>query len=188
MKYKFYSPIKGIIDYSDNCALDYESYFDEEAIEDLDYISFNYLNQRELSFYEEIINISIKNSLDYKNDEGKGLMHYFGYGDDDIELLEKVKSAYPKIETIGDNAYGVMECEISEKLNDYDIKKLKKYFGGQYSDGWGEGFEQQGIKTREGTIYLSFWPDNFYIDTEEEFENRLNEEMENSIDFINFDM
>ena len=187
MKYKFYSPIKGVIDYGDNCTLDYESYFDEEAIEDLDYISFNYLNQRELSFYEEIINISIKNSLDYKNDEGKGLMHYFGYGDD-MELLEKVKSAYPKIETIGENAYGVMECEISEKLNDNDIKILKEYFGGQYSDGWGEGFEQQGIKTREGTIYLSFWPDNFYIDTEEEFENRLNEEMENSMDCINFDM
>ena len=187
MKYKFYSPIKGVLDYSDNCALDYESYFDEEAIEDLEYISFDYLNQKELSFYEEIINISIKNSLDYKNDEGKGLMHYFGYGDD-MELLEKVKSAYPKIETIGENAYGVMECEISEKLNDNDIKILKEYFGGQYSDGWGEGFEQQGIKTREGTIYLSFWPDNFYIDTEEEFETRLNEEVESNIDCINFDM
>ncbi len=34
-------------------------------------------------------------------------MHYFGYGNDDIELLEKVKSAYPKIETVGENAYGV---------------------------------------------------------------------------------
>ncbi len=62
MKYKFYSPIKGLIDYGDNCVLDYESYFDEEAIEDLEYISFNYLNQKEVSFYEEIINIAIKNS------------------------------------------------------------------------------------------------------------------------------
>ena len=82
-------------------------------------------------FYEEIINIAIKNSWDYKSDEGKWLIHYFGYGDDYIELLEKVKSAYPKIETVGENAYGVMECEISEKLNDNDIKILKEYSGGQ---------------------------------------------------------
>ncbi len=44
MKYKFYSPIKGVIDFENNCVLDYELYFDEEAIEDLDEISFDYLN------------------------------------------------------------------------------------------------------------------------------------------------
>ncbi len=38
-------------------------------------------------------------------------MHYFEYGDN-IELLEKVKSEYPKIETLRENVYGVMECKI----------------------------------------------------------------------------
>ena len=33
MKYRFYSPVQGIIDYDFNKDMDYDSYFDEEAME-----------------------------------------------------------------------------------------------------------------------------------------------------------
>lgn len=41
------------------------------------------------------------------------------------------------------------------------------YFNGQYSDGWGEGFSQRGIETSYGVLYLDFWSDDFYIETED---------------------
>ena len=36
MEYRFYSPVQGIIDYDFNKDMDYDSYFDEEAMELVD--------------------------------------------------------------------------------------------------------------------------------------------------------
>ena len=49
------------------------------------------------------------------------------------------------------------------------IEKVKAYWEGQESDGWGEGFEQRGIKIPEGELYVSFWNsgDEFFLTTEE---------------------
>lgn len=53
-------------------------------------------------------------------------------------------------------------------MTDQEIKILKDYFSGQYSDGWGEGFAQRGIETSYDVLYLDFWSDDFYIETEDE--------------------
>jgi len=46
---------------------------------------------------------------------------------------------------------------------------LKAEWTGQYSDGWGEGFEQKQIKISQGELMVSFWDcNNYYIHTEQE--------------------
>ena len=173
MRYKFYSPVQGIIDYDFNKDMEYDAYFDEYCIEDLEKKDFDYLTGEDITVYEEYINQMIEKDLKKELDEGMGLMQYFNYGSREIykDLLEKVTAAYPRIETVGDKAYGVMVCDIEKPLADQEIEILKDYFNGQYSDGWGEGFSQRGIETSYGVLYLDFWSDDFYIETEDELKN-----------------
>ena len=183
MKYKFYSPVQGVIDYDFNKDMEYDAYFDECCIEDLEKMDFDYLTGEELTVYEEYINQIIEKDLKKEADEGMGLMQYFDYGSGENykELLEKVKSAYPRIETVRNKAYGVMVCDIQKPLNEKEFEILKDYFSGQYSDGWGEGFAQRGIETLCGVLYLDFWSNDFYIETEEELKNRLEYEQGTSM-------
>jgi hypothetical protein len=68
-------------------------------------------------------------------------------------------------------------------LTDQEIEILKDYFNGQYSDGWGEGFFQREIETSYGVLYLDFWSDDFYIETEDELKNRLESKQDNEMQF-----
>jgi len=68
-------------------------------------------------------------------------------------------------------------------LTDQEIESLKDYFNGQYSDGWGEGFFQREIETSYGVLYLDFWSDDFYIETEDELKNRLESKQDNEMQF-----
>ncbi len=100
-------------------------------------------------------------------EEPRGLMHYF---DRSLVVAAKVMSAYPKVEIVDGEVYGVLECKVSEALTEHDIEVLKEYWTGQMSDGWGEGFEQHPILVEDGEIYVSFWnSENFWnVMTEEE--------------------
>ena len=185
MRYKFYSPVQGIIDYDFNKDMEYDAYFDEYCIEDLEKKDFDYLTGEDITVYEEYINQMIEKDLKKELDEGMGLMQYFNYGSRENckELLEKVKSAYPRIETVRNKAYGVMVCDIQKPLNEKEIEILKDYFAGQYSDGWGEGFAQRGIETLCGVLYLDFYSDDFYIETEDELKNSLESKQDNEMQF-----
>lgn len=68
-------------------------------------------------------------------------------------------------------------------MTDLEIEILKDYFNGQYSDGWGEGFFQREIETSYGVLYLDFWSDDFYIETEDELKNRLESKQDNEMQF-----
>ncbi|MFR8713002.1 hypothetical protein [Anaerotignum lactatifermentans] len=68
-------------------------------------------------------------------------------------------------------------------MTDQEIEILKDYFNGQYSDGWGEGFFQREIETSYGVLYLDFWSDDFYIETEDELKNRLESKQDNEMQF-----
>ena len=106
---------------------------------------------------------------------------------------EKLISTKITCERIKDILFGVAECEVSDDWTDDDTKQLKKYLSGQYSDGWGEGFEQHEIASYEEedefldedteeyyydtvtyNVYVSFWQyRNFRIMTEDELKEYI---------------
>ena len=96
----------------------------------------------------------------------RGLMVYY---DANSPVNEKVVSAFPSVEVRNGGLVGVLTCQITEPLTESEMAEFKSYWAGQCSDGWGEGYEQQEIKTDEfGTIYVSFWnpSDSWQIEVE----------------------
>jgi hypothetical protein len=123
------------------------------------------LSQAEAVYYmDEILEAIEKEKLP---DEGqRGLMVYF---DRDKALAEKVYSTHPTVEEYNGELWSVMVVEVYGELTESEMSILADYFTGQYSDGWGEGFEQRGIKIHCGEIYVSFWDSkNFFIKPERE--------------------
>lgn len=126
---------------------------------------------------------------------------------DDINLAEyadeyhgatyykKLHSIKMSTEIYNGKIYGMAICEVEDDWNDDETNQLKEYLTGQYSDGWGEGFEQREISTWTDEeeceeydkeedeyytdyydarfyAYVSFWQSkNFMIMTEDELKN-----------------
>lgn len=111
------------------------------------------LYRSELADYEEQIQKAILKER-HVEEEPRGLMHYF---DGNRQVAAKVISAFPKVQNIRGELFGVLECSICQPLTQNEIYELKNYWDGQMSDGWGEGFEQRPIYTQEGELYVSFW-------------------------------
>ncbi len=89
-------------------------------------------------------------------------------------FAEKVFSIKPDIEYRNGTLIGIARIKMTEPLNDLEMQELKAYCEGQFSDGWGESFEQRDIDTMNGEIYVHFWQhsDEYKVMTEAEFENR----------------
>lgn len=118
----------------------------------------------ELCSYETEILEQI--AKEYLLEEGdRGLAVYL----DIPELEEKIYSMKPTVEVWHGELWGVLEVESHNQLSEREIEAVKEYWEGQESDGWGEGFEQRGIKIPEGELYVSFWNsgDEFFLTTEE---------------------
>lgn len=148
MIYKFYSPLK-------------------VELEDADFGELMELDNNSIIECYDTISTKIK---DYNNKtlNNNGLMEYF---DEDKTLEEVVETAIPMIGVLGGKPYGIMLVKTKDDvlLNALQFRKLKEFFSGQYSDGWGEGFEQREIETHLGTIYVHFWQyEGFYIKEESE--------------------
>lgn len=85
----------------------------------------------------------------------RGLMGYYQYDD---AINKKVLCAVPSVELDDQRRLvGVCRCCVTEELTKEEMESLKDYISGQYSDGWGEGFEQNCIATMCGGVYVSFW-------------------------------
>jgi hypothetical protein len=80
------------------------------------------------------------------------------------------------------------DAEKTENLLDNIIQEIKKNIIGQYSDGWGEGFEQKAIETFDEEIYVSFWSgdDGWNIEVEKPptYKNIL-DKLEEALEKIN---
>ena len=63
---------------------------------------------------------------------------------------------------------GCTTVVLKEPLADEEMEDLQDYLHRQFSDGWGEGFEQQEIQTDDGVLYVHFGEaEPFYFEVEQ---------------------
>ena len=117
----------------------------------------------ELADYEESIRSAITASL---KGSGGDLMPYFSE-QRTPGVKAKVLSAIPSVELRDGELMGCTTVRLKEPLNDVEMKALQEYLRGQFSDGWGEGFEQQEIQTGDGVLYVHFAEEPFDFTVEQ---------------------
>lgn len=72
-------------------------------------------------------------------------------------VKKKVKSAVISVKEKDGVLYGCATLQLKDFLEPKEKAELYEYIEGCYSDGWGEGFEQQQIKVEDGVIYVEFY-------------------------------
>ena len=144
MQMKFYSPLTA--DFFPNDTEDLgDDYSEYEGIP---------YTGKELTGYRDVIRNAIYEDVkDFYGD----LMRY--YHEDD-SVRNKVVTAVPSVEVHGNKLCGCLTVELKEPLLDDEQTVLCNYISGQYSDGWGEGFEQREIDVGDGKLYVHFWQDH----------------------------
>jgi len=144
LQMKFYSPLTA--DFFPN-EPDYEDEFYDEY-------EGCPLDGHDLLQYADAVDEAVKKDIaDFNGD----LMQY--YHEDD-SVRSKVVSAVPSVEICGNKLCGCLTVELKETLLDDEQTVLCNYISGQYSDGWGEGFEQREIEVEDGKLYVHFWQDH----------------------------
>ena len=95
--------------------------------------------------------------------EGDHLEQYLDT-ESDPYLASHVKSIVVSVEKRNGSLCGCATVVVDEDLTKRGWKDLKDYLTGQYSDGWGEGFEQRDIQVEGGILNVHFWqPEDFSI-------------------------
>ena len=152
---KFYSPLTA------------EFFPDEPDWEDESYNEYEGypMDGHDLLQYADAVDEAVKKDIaDFNGD----LMQY--YHEDD-SVRSKVVSAVSSVEICGNKLCGCMNVELREPLNEGEQAALCDYISGQYSDGWGEGFEQRDIRVDDGTLAVHFWQeDGFKMTPEREMQ------------------
>lgn len=144
MQMKFYSPLAA--DFFPN-EPDWENEFYNEY-------EGCPLDGHDLLQYADAVDEAVKKDIaDFNGD----LMQY--YHEDD-SVRSKVVSAVPSVEICGNKLCGCLTVELKEPLLDDEQTVLCNYISGQYSDGWGEGFEQRDIRVDDGTLAVHFWQED----------------------------
>lgn len=135
------------------------------------------LTQESAAYYEHEISAALGRERRHI-DQVRGLMKYYYTDDPTIDHIvnEKVHSLFIDVEVHEGKLWGVATIECTAPLSQSEYARLKEYINGQYSDGFGEGFEQREIKGGDETLYVSLWSSDreFFIDTQREFSRRLN--------------
>ena len=83
------------------------------------------------------------------------------------EIKAKVRSAIPSVEIRNGELMGCTTVKLREPLTDTEMKDFQDYLKGQFSDGWGEGFEQREIQTGDGVLYVHFGEEPFDFEVEQ---------------------
>lgn len=100
------------------------------------------------------------------SDDGGNLMLYFDE-ERNPNVKAKTLSAIPSVEIRGDELKGCTTVRLKESLTGPEMQDLQDYLKGQFSDGWGEGFEQQEIQTGDGVLYVHFAEERFDFEVEQ---------------------
>ena len=144
MQMKFYSPLTADFfpnepDYEDEFYDEYEGYPQDG---------------HELLEYETAIRDAVENDT---RDFGGDLMQY--YHEDD-SVRRKVVRAVPTVDEVNGELVGSLWVDTDAPLTAEEQAVFCAYISGQYSDGWGEGFEQREIDVGDGKLYVHFWQDH----------------------------
>lgn len=132
----------------------------EQDWEEEDYNDFEeeqvFFEGDDLTEYASVIQEKIAeyNRVGHDDDRTDNLMDYF---DGSAAIKEKVVSAVPSVKESDGVLYGCTTLELKEYLEAEELSELCEYLTGQYSDGWGEGFEQQEIPVEGGELCIHFW-------------------------------
>ena len=102
-------------------------------------------------YYED----RIRDAIDQRNSaDGGNLMLYFDERRNH-EVKAKVLSAIPSVEIRNGELTGCTTVRLEAPLTETEME-----------DGWGEGFEQQEIRTGDGVLYVHFWEEPFEFEVE----------------------
>lgn len=112
----------------------------------------------ELADYEESIRSAVKDSF---RGTGGDLMPYFSEKRNP-GVKAKVLSAIPSVELRDGELMGCTTVRLKEPLDKAEMSALQEYLLGQFSDGWGEGFEQWEVQTADGALYVHFWNEDSF--------------------------
>lgn len=144
MQMKFYSPLTA--DFFPNDTEDLgDDYSEYEGIP---------YTGKELTGYRDVIRDAIYEDVkDFYGD----LMRY--YREDD-SVRRKVVLAVPTVDEVNGELVGSLWVDTDAPLTAEEQAVFCAYISGQYSDGWGEGFEQREIDVGDGKLYVHFWQDH----------------------------
>lgn len=144
MQMKFYSPLTA--DFFPN-EPDYEDEFYDEY-------EGCPLDGHDLLQYADAVDEAVKKDIaDFNGD----LMQY--YHEDD-SVRRKVVRAVPTVDEVNGELVGSLWVDTDAPLTAEEQAVFCAYISGQYSDGWGEGFEQREIDVGDGKLYVHFWQDH----------------------------
>lgn len=116
----------------------------------------------DMSYYED----SIREAVEQHNIDNGNLMPYFDK-EQNPGVKTKVLSAIPSVEIRNGELMGCTTVKLREPLTDAEMKDFQDYLKGQFSDGWGEGFEQREIQTGDGVLYVHFGEEPFDFEVEQ---------------------
>ncbi len=144
MQMKFYSPLTA--DFFPNDTEDLGDSYNE-------YEGIPYTGE-ELTGYRDIIRNAIYEDV---NDFSGDLMQYYPKND---SVRRKVVRAVPNVDEVNGELVGSLWVDTDAPLTDEEQAAFCAYITGQYSDGWGEGFEQREIDVGDGKLCVHFWQEH----------------------------
>ena len=125
------------------------------------------ITQEDLPVYENEIQLKIEDCQQADMD----MAAYIGKH---ANMRDKLLYVEWSVENRNDRLYGKISCYFSAPLSTEETERLKDAIIGQNADGFGEGFEQQGIKTEDGEIHVSLWNhEEYFLKSSEEMDEYL---------------
>lgn len=114
------------------------------------------LDGADLVQYKDAIQKMVDKENSFGSVDGNpcNLMQYF---DGSPAIKEKVESAVVSVKEVNHVLYGCVTLQLKDHLQSNEMSELCEYITGQYSDGWGEGFEQRDISVEDGNLNVHFW-------------------------------
>ena len=102
-------------------------------------------------------------------EEGTNIEQYMD-AEDRPYLAAHVKSIRISVEERDSELCACATVVVDEDLTERGWNDLQDYITGQYSDGWGEGFEQRDIEVEDGILNVHFWQEDHFAFSVEKME------------------